>query len=172
MNGRSFRYSIVLARPQRREMPGEIGQKFLNTLDALSTVDPLFTQWKLLDFATMAKLPLAAARPRITTIVENNVVRDDYDQPEPKRGYTAIGLTDNHTASRIVKLTADAGAVFPGSTVMLEIGGPLAPTDPAVVNYALFRKALLAITAHWQPAWSYACSACITGKRRSFLARR
>jgi hypothetical protein len=83
MNGRSFRYSIVLARPQRREMPGEIGQKFLNTLDALSTVDPLFTQWKLLDFATMAKLPLAAARPRITTIVENNVVRDDMTNPSP-----------------------------------------------------------------------------------------
>jgi hypothetical protein len=158
MNTGSFRYSIVLARPQRRETPAEIGQKFLDTLDVLSAIDPLFTHWKVFDFVAMVAIPLAAARSRITALVKNNVVRDDYDQPTPKRGYTAIGVTDNPRASRIVKLTADAGAVFPGSTVQLEIGDPLAPTDPAVVNYQTLRKGLLAMTAHWQPAWSYACA--------------
>jgi hypothetical protein len=39
---------------------------------------------------------------------------------------------------------------------MLEVGDPLAPTDPAIVNYPLFRNALIAITTVWQPAWSYA----------------
>ncbi len=76
-----FRYSIWLVRPQLRETPAVIGQKFLDTLDALSAIDPLFTDWKVFDLPAMEALPLAAARPRIAAIVENNVVRDDYDQP-------------------------------------------------------------------------------------------
>jgi hypothetical protein len=158
MNARSFRYSIVLVRSQHHETPAEIGKKFLETLDALCAIDPLFTDWKVLDFAAMAKLPLAAARPRIAMIVEGGVVRDDYDQAEPASGYSAIGVTDNSIASRIVKLTADAGAVFPRSTVMLQIGDPLVPTDPAIVSYPRFRQALLTMAALWQPAWSYACA--------------
>jgi Immunity protein 52 len=153
-----FFYAIWSVRPQHRETPAVIGQKFLDTLDALSTIDPLFTQWKVFDFVTTEAIPLASARQRITAIVENNVARDSYDRPEPKSGYGAIGVTEHAKKSRIVRLTANAGAVYPGSTVLFEIGDLLAPTDPAIVSYPLFRKALLAITAHWQPAWSYACA--------------
>jgi hypothetical protein len=119
---------------------------------------PYFSDWTVLDFVAMAPIPLAAARPRIAAIVEGNVVRDKRDQPTPKSGYGTIGVTKNANKSRIAKLTADAGAVYPGSTVLLEIGNQVAPTDPVVIDYALFRKALLAVTAHWQPAWSYACA--------------
>ena len=42
----------------------------------------------------MASVPLADARPRIATIIENFVVRDDYGQPEPEFGYRPIGVTD------------------------------------------------------------------------------
>ena len=39
----------------------------------------------------------------------------------------------------------------------LEVGDPsFAPTDPAIVSYSRFRQALLAMTALWQPGWSYA----------------
>lgn len=158
MNETSFRYAIWLVRPQLRETAAVIGQKFLDTLDALSEIDPLFRDWKVFDFVTTEAIPLPAARPRIAAIVENNVVRDKHDQPTPKSGYGAIGETKNARKSRIVTLTANAGAVYRESSVLFEIGDPLAPTDPAVVNYLLFRKALLAMTAHWQPAWSYACA--------------
>ena len=159
MNETSFLYAIWLMRSQLRETPAVIGQKFLDTLDALSAIDPLFTDWKVLDYVALEAIPLAAARPRITALVESNVVRDSYDQPTPKSGYGAIGVTNNAKKSRIVAFTANAGAAYPGrNAVHLDIGDPLAPTDPAVVNYPLFRKALLAITAHWQPSWSYACA--------------
>jgi hypothetical protein len=69
MNEQLFRYSVYLKLAQRREMPAEIGQKFLDSLDALSAIDPLFTPWKVIDFAAVAKLPLAAARSRIAAIV-------------------------------------------------------------------------------------------------------
>jgi hypothetical protein len=158
MNEPSFLYAIWLVRSQLGETPAVIGQKFLDTLDDLSATDPLFTHWNVLDFVATAAIPLATARPRITAIVENNVVRDSYDQPTPKSGYGAIGVTQNAKKSRIVTLTADAGAAYPGSAVLLEIGNPLAPTDPAIVNYPLFRKALIALNVHWQPVWSYVCT--------------
>jgi Immunity protein 52 len=159
MNEQRFLYSIWLVRPQRRETPAVIGQKFLDTLDALSAADPFFTPWNVLEKPAMAALPLAAARTRITTIVENFVVRNDSDQPEPQSGYGAIAVTDNPITSRVVQLTVKAGAVFPGSNVMLVVGDPyFAPTDPAIVNYPRFRQALNAMTALWQPAWSYACA--------------
>ena len=143
MNAQRFLYSIWLVRPQRRETPAVIGQKFLDTLDALSAADPFFTPWNVLDKPAMAALPLAAARTRIATIVEKNVVRNDSDQPEPQSVYSAIGVTDNPITSRVVQLTVEAGAVFPGSNVMLVVGDPyLAPTDPAIVNYPRFRQAL------------------------------
>ena len=64
MNAQRFTYSIWLVRPQRRETPAMIGQKFLDTLDALSAADPLFTPWRVLDKPALAALPLATARPR------------------------------------------------------------------------------------------------------------
>jgi Immunity protein 52 len=159
MNAQRFLYGIWLVRPQRRETPAVIGQKFLDTLDALSVADPFFTPWKVLDSSAMAALPLATARPRIASIVENNVVRNDSDQPEPQSGYSTIALTDNPITSRIANLTVRAGAVALGSNVMLAVGDPyLAPTDPAIVSYPRFRQALLAMSALWQPAWSYACA--------------
>jgi hypothetical protein len=158
MNESSFLFAHWLVRPQLRETPADIGQKFLDTLDTLSAIDPLFAPWQVLDFAARAKVSLAVARSRIVSIVEDGVVRDGYGQPERKSGYTAIGLTDNPVASRIAKLTADAGAVYPRGIVQLEIGDPLAPTDPSIVKYQLFRQALLAMTVRWQPSWSYACA--------------
>ena len=158
MNAQRFLYSIWLVRPQRRETPTVIGQKLLDTLDALSAADPLFTPWNVLDKPAMAALPLITARPRIAAIVEKNVVRDDDGQPEPAFGYRPIGVTDNPIASRITTLTVDAGSVICESTVLLEFGGQLAPTDLAIVNYPRFRQALVAMTALWQPAWSYACA--------------
>jgi hypothetical protein len=159
MNEQRFIYSIWLVRPQRRETPAVIGQKFLDTLDALSAADPFFTPWKVLDRPAMAALPLATARLHIAAIVEKNVVRNDYDQPEPASGYGPVGVTNNPIASRIVTLKVDAGAVYRESGVMLVVGDPsFAPTDPAIVSYPRFRQALVAMTALWQPAWSYACA--------------
>ena len=81
MNAQRFLFSIWLVRPQRRETPAVIGQKFLDTLDTLSEADPFFTPWNVLEKSAMAVLPLATARPRIAVIVETNVVRNDGGQP-------------------------------------------------------------------------------------------
>jgi hypothetical protein len=154
MNERPFRFTIYYQLQRRGETPAVIGAKFLDSLDALSRIDPLFANWTVLDLPAMASLPLAVARPRIATIVENNVFRNKSEQPEPESGYSAIGVTANTIPSRIVKLSVRAGAVF-SDEMRLNVGDVLYPTDPLIVQYGLFREALLATSAIWQPTWAY-----------------
>jgi hypothetical protein len=153
MNERPFRIGIYYGLPRRHETPAVIGAKFLHTLDALSRIDPLLANWKVLDLPAWASLPLSAARTRIATIVENNVVRNDDGHPEPASGYSAIGVTDTAIPSRIVKLSVGAGGVA-RDEMMLNVGDFLYPTDPLIVKYGLFREALLATSAIWQPTWA------------------
>jgi Immunity protein 52 len=44
--------------------------------------------------------------------------------------------------------------------MMLDVGGILHATDPLIVKYDLFRGALLATSAIWQPTW-----ACVAATR-------
>jgi hypothetical protein len=159
MNKNPFRFGIYYELPRRGESPAVIGAKFLRTLDALSRIDPLLATWKVLDRPILASLPLAEARPRMTAIVENFVVLDDDRRPEPESGYTAIGQTDNAIPSRIVTLRVHAGGLA-RDEMMLDVGGILHPTDPLMVKYSLFRGALLATSAIWQPTW-----ACVAATR-------
>ena len=122
MNESSFLYAIWLVRSQRRETPAVIGQKFLDTLDALSSSDPLFTHWKVFDFVAMKAIPLADARSHMAAIVENNVMRDSYDQPTPKSGYGVIGVTENAKKSRIVKLRPTPARYFLEARSRLRLG--------------------------------------------------
>jgi hypothetical protein len=153
MNERPSYFGIYYGLPLRRETPAVIGAKLLDTLDALSRIDSLFADWRVPDNPTMTSLPLALARPRIAAIVENNVARDKYDQPRPKSGYGMIIVTNNTIPSRIVKLFVDGGSVS-RDELMLLVGDPLYPTDPAIVEYGLFREALLATSMIWRPAWA------------------
>jgi hypothetical protein len=152
----ALRYGIRAGLPPRVGAPAVIGARFLDTLDTLSEVDPLLVRWNVLDLPAREALPLAEARLRIAGIVEKNVVRDDYDQPEPASGYTAIGVVSNGESSRDITFRVAAGAVYQGGDIMLQIGEPIGPTDPQIVTYPLFRRALLAIIAAWQPPWGCA----------------
>lgn len=153
MNERPFFFGIYYGLPARRETPAVIGAKLLETLDVLSRIDPLFADWVVPDNPTMTSLPLAVARARIAAIVENNVVRDSYGEPEPESGYSFITQSENAIPSRIVKLFVLGGAAF-RDELMLLVGDPLYPTDPLVVKYGLFREALLATSMIWRPAWA------------------
>jgi hypothetical protein len=157
-----FSFDIYYGLPRRQETPAVISAKFLNTLDALRRIDPLFANWNVLDLPAMASLPLALARTRIATIIENNVARNRREELEPESGYSAIGVTDNVIPSRIVKLRVRAGALF-ADEMTLEFGGILNPTDPLIVQYVPFREALRATSTIWQPFW-----ACVSAFRMDY----
>jgi hypothetical protein len=152
MNGRPLSFSIYHRLPLRRETPAVIGAKFVDSLDALSRIDPFFTDWNVLDRPEWASLPLV--RTRIAPIIENNVARDRDGQPKPESGYSAVGETNNAILSRIVTLRVQAGGVVMDE-MMLQVGDFLYPSDPLIVKYSgLFREAFLTTGAIWRPTWA------------------
>jgi len=139
----------------RPEAPSAIGAKFLETLDVLSGVDPIFANWEITDLRKRSSFPLAAARPRIAAIMESNVVRDDFSEPSLVYGYHAIATTGKFKDPRNVNFTADAGGKFDGGTKLAFGDYGVAP-DPAIVVYPVIKAALLAINAIWRAPWACA----------------
>jgi hypothetical protein len=162
-----FDYQIRSELPAHPESPASLGNKFLNTLDALSRIEPtIFANWEVMNYGEGSALPLAAARPRIASIVESNVYRDDWRRPQPQWGYAAGTFTTTDTESRTVSVRIHAGGNNEGDT-WLEVGGYKAPPDLAIVTYPVFKAALLAINASWPPPW-----ACVQAFKWTTAKRR
>jgi hypothetical protein len=157
MSNLNFRYCIRSELPAHPESPASIGAKFMNTLDALSRIDPtVFCNWDITDLPAIEGLPLAAARSRIATIIERNVSRDDLGEPDPDwGGYTAVASTGHDLSPRGMSLRIVAGAKRAGETDLQAGEHDMFP-DPAIVTYPIFKAALLAINATWPPVWACA----------------
>jgi len=147
-----YKYSIRSTWKERTETPAAVGGKFLKTLDALSGIDPIFSDWQVFDRRNVSLLPLAAVRPRIAALVESNVTRDDFDEPAPDYGYLASARVGEFRTPRSVKLRVKAGGRLEGD-VWLQFGDYDVVPDVAIVTYPLFRTALLEINAVWRAPW-------------------
>jgi hypothetical protein len=156
MSKLAFEYNIRSDLPPRPEDPAALGTRLLNTLDALSRIDAsVFHDWEIVTYPAAASLPMETARPRITSIIEKAVYRNDLRQPRPDQGYTAGALVINDDKSRNISLRINAGGTKKGGS-SLETGGWKVFPDPAIVTYPLFKAALLAIVANWPPIWACA----------------
>jgi hypothetical protein len=155
MSELQFKYSIRSALPPHVESPAVLGAKFLNTLDALSHVDPtIFTNWEIMDFSAKKLLPLTAVRPRIAAIIGKNAKRDDSGS-DPEAGYHLVASTSGVPASRGMSIRITTGGIDKGE-IMLETGDYKVLPDPMIVTYPVFRSALLAINAIWPAPWACA----------------
>jgi hypothetical protein len=151
----------------RVETPAAIGAKFLNTLDALSRIDPIFSNWLVAEFPNPSSgdvetdplniraIPLASARARIAEIVENYVVRNDAYEPDSDEGYHAHAATNEFTGPRVAGVSVNAGGKYDGG-IDLQFGRLWDPPDLTIVTYPLYKAALLAINAIWRAPWACA----------------
>jgi len=154
MSGLEFDYNIRSGWRGRVESPTAIGEKFLRTLDALSLIDPvLFANWRLFGRRVRTSLTLDEARPRIATLVEQDVVLGDFREPLPEYGYHARASAGKFNDPRHVRFKADAGGKFDSGT-LLQFGDYDVLPDRAIVTFPLFKAALLAINAIWQAPWA------------------
>lgn len=156
MNEINCDYSIRFELPSTPDFARAIGAKFIETLDALTTINPaIFEDWEVMDFPARSSLRLAAARDRMTSIIERNVSRDQLGNPEPVYGYTASALTRPAEESRQVNLWIKAGGIEKTQNT-LKMGTLRTFPDPTIVTYPLFKAALLAISAIWLSPWACA----------------
>jgi hypothetical protein len=158
MNKDALHYSVRSSLPPGPEKPAAIGAKFIKTLDALTQIDStVFANWRIINYARWARIPIATARSRITEIIEKNVKRDDWRRPQPDEGYTAGALTDAAVGSRVMHLTIDAGGERKKGDTWLQLGDLYdSPPDLSMITYPVFRAALLAINTVWPPSFAWA----------------
>jgi hypothetical protein len=136
------------------EAPSDIGLKLLKTLDALSGVDPIFANWTVHDLRNLTALSLEEARSCISSVIENNVERNDFDKPTPAYGYSVSAAAGPFNDPRSVNLRLWAGgSLCRENGPVLEFGGDDVAPDPSIVNYLLFKAALLAVNAIWRAPW-------------------
>ena len=148
-----FDYSIRATRIVHLESPSAIGERLIRTLDALSRSNPsIFINWEITDRPTKSFMPLAAARSRIGEIIENNISRDDWGEPDPIYGYSVMAHTGGVATPRRITLWIIAGGKHPGH-IWLQTGFWQVPADPSIVTYPIFKAALLALVANWQLPW-------------------
>ncbi len=139
------------------EKPAVIGTKFLRTLDALSGIDPLFAgwqftgPWQIPEEHRSSFVPLAIARQQIAKIVESGVYIDDFNKPHPEYGYSVHAVAGAR-GPRHVAFTASTER----QNFSLSFGEYNMASDLSIVTYPMFKAALLAISAIWDPQWAYA----------------
>ena len=139
------------------EKPAVIGAKFLRTLDSLSSIDPLFSDWqinrnwKITEDEHPRLVPLDTARNRMVDIVEKGVAHDDFGKPTPGYGYKTLAVAGARGPRKVAFAARTGLQIFE-----LSFGEHNIASDLTIVTYPLFKAALLAITAAWDAQWSYA----------------
>ncbi len=139
------------------EKPAVTGAKFLQTLDALSGIAPLFEgwqftgQWQIPEAHRSSFVPLAIGRKCIAEIVERGVYIDDFNKPCPENGHTVIAVAGARGPRRVSVSASTSLQRF-----VLSFGEYNLASDLSIITYPLFKAALLAISAVWDAQWAYA----------------
>jgi len=139
------------------EKPAVIGTKFLQTLDALSGIDPLFTgwqftgRWQIPEERRLSFVPLADARDRLAEIVESGVYIDDFNKPCPEYGHSVMAVAGARGPRRVAFAASTKRQSF-----YLSFGEHNIASDLSIVTYPLFKAGLLAISSAWDAQWAYA----------------
>jgi hypothetical protein len=149
-----YDYNIRFDFLRRPESAGAVAEKFLRTLDSLSRTDALFTDWTVTNSRGRSSRPLAEVRAEFPAIVAQNVVRDD-EGPAPEEGYHASAMVGEFDSPESAAFRVRAGGKLENYG-KLEFGSWKVTPNPAIVTYARYRAALLAINDAWQPTWACA----------------
>jgi hypothetical protein len=135
--------------------PEWIGARFVKTLDDLSEVNSIYSNWLLTDTVKLKQVKLSDVRDDITALVKNNVERNDADEPDPVwGGYYMCAFNAPVGGPRTVSFSVFAAA----KTIQhfqLKYGRD-GSVDPALVSTSLFKASLEPILANWPCDWATA----------------
>ncbi|HEY1978673.1 MAG TPA: hypothetical protein VGH13_01190 [Xanthobacteraceae bacterium] len=155
MSAQALWYSFRSELPPGCVSPDVIGGKLVQTLDALTGIDPTtFFGWEVMDYPANDSIPLETARSRIAAIAKKNVARDN-DELRADGGYTVGAFTGSSDKSRRFSLRISSGGKNIGEL-------SLSPTlyenvpDLGMVSYPTYRTVLLSLNAIWPPTWACA----------------
>ena len=158
-----YNYEIQSKWPGRPQSAAHVGAKFLTTLDALDSIDPVFGDWGTVeDEEAMTLQPVDSLRSDFTPFVESQVWRDDFDEPDPDSGYllwaTSHAPVTSPASPTTMTFLSSAGSRW-RNDASLTAGSSYVPPDSSIVTYPIFKAALLTLVSIWSPTWANArCS--------------
>ncbi len=148
-------YSIEAKWRVEPTSPADLGDKFLDVLEAISSAAPPGEEWQLgkppylRDFVTIDEAHAAPA-----DWVEQNVVKEPYIA-DGDLGYLLMALRFADPATRRLKLAGILGGRV-GDDLSFQVGEMLGSSDLDTVTYSLFRTVFLAIISRFPPVWANA----------------
>lgn len=158
-------YSIESAWPGKPEPPAAIGSTFLQFLERLQALHPMFCNWVTRKAAPVdwedpseypvKTVPVAMLGSDLAPWVIANMKRDDWLKPDPDLGYWLFGYSDDPGAmsgADQVDVFICAGNRWRDHGTF-EVGSWVAPPNPALSTYPIYKGALLAMVSTWAPPW-------------------
>jgi hypothetical protein len=169
----NYSWSTQSANSRGVEDSAAIGEKYLRTLDALGHIDPVLKGWIIWDSncsleeleawadagalepAPVRPIPLEQARGDMTALVEANVHRDDWDEPQPDEGYSLVANNGPDPTARSVCVSVTAGSEFNYNQWSVMFGDPARiPPDPALMTYPIMDGLFRTMTSIWPTPWA------------------
>jgi hypothetical protein len=150
----SIGYDIDAWWGPRREAPKSIAERFLNLVDRLTAIDPVFGNW--IYSLDEAPVRLDTLRDEMEAAVERHVSRADNGNPVPVNGYSVAVVNSLRSESQRIRVHVRAGSSYlaPYLTNYVDIGtSSKVAADPALVTYPIFRTALLALAETFETTW-------------------
>jgi len=170
---RDYSWSMQSAASGGAEEPSTIGEKYVRTLDALSRIDAVLTGWtiwrsdcsldELLAWAEegaqepapVKPVPLEQARRDMTSLVEANVRRDDWNEPQPDEGYSLVSNNRYNLTARNVCVSVTAGSEYNQNKWSVTFGDlGSTPPDPSIMSFPITNGIFRTMTSTWPTPWA------------------
>lgn len=134
----------------RAETPEELAVRFERLIDRLAAIDPVLDGWIWVTRKRLKRLATIRERNKLFEAIADKVARSDFGNPEPDMGYSMIVVNSVKDTPRTIGIRINAGGWSKfGSYVSLHTHSRLSP-DPAIVTYAVFKEALLALVESFE----------------------
>jgi hypothetical protein len=134
-----------------------VGEKFLQSLDALGDVDPALSDWGTKLEGSNFGQPIAKLRDdNFTAFVEKPAPTNDYFDP-PDDGYSLFAVNQfgegPYRNSKTIRFDLHAGSAFLNH-YNLEVGSRWTPPAAEDVTYPLFKGAFSTLIGIWPAPWA------------------
>jgi hypothetical protein len=169
----NYTWSVNAARDSGVEAPAKIGERYIRILDVLSAVDPALSGWTILgnrcsmedllawaedgdlESAPIQSISIDDARRNPAELVEANVHRDDWGEPQPDECYSLVANNKYNRTPRNVCVSVTAGSMFDYNTWRVDLGKDgSTPPDPSIVTYKVMSGIFRAMTSLWPKPWA------------------
>ena len=144
----------------RRETPAALAARFLNLLDRLKAVDPVFDGWLWTD-QDDETVAFEAIKDDLPAAIDAKITRGDDGDPEPIYGYRFYVYNSIEYQPRGLSIEVHGGCWSDSDLITNDVGistAWYADPDPAITTFPIFKGAVLAAAETFDAIWSTAYS--------------